>query len=677
MPANAEPSYSSGPRSISGTVPGQLDPTQPERLLHVPGSTLSFASFHPLAASSSQNTTSMRQSSINKDLYRPKRVVIETTPGPRGESFWRFVPRARREESVENEGAWPRAVEICGEMIYCSQDQWDVYKLDPEYDCFVRAPPNFTVISKKKGKDRGGLHDLPSAAAATMHRSPPPHSKRRFPSSSSDERLSPEFRKRFRTFVSISDDSSEDGNEGPQYISDSDDEIDEVEEIIVDGFTRARRTGSISPGSSRLPKTARCIGPRSRLQHRRKVAEEKRRLRREKIATRTKMASELSEKDQEMIDLTMEDDEPTVSKANLNGRSGNFPCPTTTKRKISPTDELSARNGSSRPDDVDRRAPETTEQQKSKRPRLFSPTSARRELKERRAERERRMREQYKERANLWNETQHQTFLNDILADVPEDLAEKIRRNGINSRAEVRSGANASEIDEEAMRRAAIEESQRKLAELEKDKPLWEEAARKRMERERAAEEARRAKKEEEQRRATQAEDRRRRRETEQAEAELRARAARERAEREKEQERRRRQQQHERWTSGPWTTQRALERYKLLCETFDTSKFTPSDPVTFEIVPWPVLHTPATLTVEDVDWTAVEAFFNAVKPHLRAQDYKTFVEKSHKRFHPDRWRARGLLKSVEDIELRDCLEVAANTVAQALTPLWREVKGG
>lgn len=40
------------------------------------------------------------------------------------------------------------------------------------------------------------------------------------------------------------------------------------------------------------------------------------------------------------------------------------------------------------------------------------------------------MREQYKERANLWNETQHQTFLNDILADVPEDLAEKIRRNG-------------------------------------------------------------------------------------------------------------------------------------------------------------------------------------------------------------------------------------------------------
>lgn len=45
-------------------------------------------------------------------------------------------------------------------------------------------------------------------------------------------------------------------------------------------------------------------------------------------------------------------------------------------------------------------------------------------------------------------------------------------------------------------------------------------------------------------------------------------------------------------------------------------------------------------------------------------------------RFHPDRWRARGLLKSMEDHDERGFIEVAANTVAQALTPLWREVKG-
>ena len=45
-------------------------------------------------------------------------------------------------------------------------------------------------------------------------------------------------------------------------------------------------------------------------------------------------------------------------------------------------------------------------------------------------------------------------------------------------------------------------------------------------------------------------------------------------------------------------------------------------------------------------------------------------------RFHPDRWRARGLLKSMQDDDGRGFVEVAANTVAQALTPLWREVKG-
>jgi len=78
---------------------------------------------------------------------------------------------------------------------------------------------------------------------------------------------------------------------------------------------------------------------------------------------------------------------------------------------------------------------------------------------------------------------------------------------------------------------------------------------------------------------------------------------------------------------------------------------------------------------VEDIEWAAVEKFFESVKPHMRLQDYKAFVEKSHRRFHPDRWRARGLLTSIPDDEDRECIEVAANTVAQALTPLWRQVK--
>lgn len=145
------------------------------------------------------------------------------------------------------------------------------------------------------------------------------------------------------------------------------------------------------------------------------------------------------------------------------------------------------------------------------------------------------------------------------------------------------------------------------------------------------------------------------------------------------EKERLRREEQHrqqeERYSCGPWTTQRALERYKTLAEAFDTVQFSPENPVSFGAVPWPVLHKPSRFTVEDVDWTAVEAFFAAVRTHMRAADYQAFVEKSHRRFHPDRWRARRILQSVEDDELRACLEVAANTVAQAITPLWREVK--
>jgi hypothetical protein len=87
------------------------------------------------------------------------------------------------------------------------------------------------------------------------------------------------------------------------------------------------------------------------------------------------------------------------------------------------------------------------------------------------------------------------------------------------------------------------------------------------------------------------------------------------------------------------------------------------------------VLHHPSRLTVEDVDWSAVERFFATVKTSMRPQDYKDFVERSHRRFHPDRWRARKLWSAIRDDVERSCLEVAANTVAQAITPIWREVK--
>jgi hypothetical protein len=214
--------------------------------------------------------------------------------------------------------------------------------------------------------------------------------------------------------------------------------------------------------------------------------------------------------------------------------------------------------------------------------------------------------------------------------------------------------------DEESARRAAIAESQRKLAELEADRPLWEEQARKRAMQEKAEQEAQQAKAERKRAEAARAESERRAK-TLREEQEIRRREEALRREREEmaRREREKRQQQ-QRWSYGPWTVTRALERYRTLCESFDGTKFSPNEPLTFEAVPWPVLTSPVSFTVEDVDWDGVEKFFDAVRYEMRTQDYVSLVEKSHRRFHPDRWRSRGLLKSVMDDVDRGCLEVGA-----------------
>lgn len=223
-------------------------------------------------------------------------------------------------------------------------------------------------------------------------------------------------------------------------------------------------------------------------------------------------------------------------------------------------------------------------------------------------------------------------------------------------------------------REAEIAESIRKLRELEKDRPVWEAQRKQREARERAEEQERLAKAERRQREVEQEQQERR----EAAEREKRrAQQEAERLAREEELRQReiRQRRQRQRWESGPWTTHRALERYRMLSEEFDAAKFTSGQLVTFHDIPWPVLHAPSRMTVEDVDWSAVEAFFAMVKPHMRLQDYMEFVEKSHRRFHPDRWRARKIWAAVTDEVERGYLEVAANTVAQAITPIWRAIK--
>lgn len=108
-PSNVPPQSSSShkaPLSLFGTTVGVLDPTQPARLLSSPDAKLSFASFHPRAAGNSSRL------SAHDELCTSKRIVVETLPT--GESFWRWVPRARGVQSVEEEGRFPRVIDICG-----------------------------------------------------------------------------------------------------------------------------------------------------------------------------------------------------------------------------------------------------------------------------------------------------------------------------------------------------------------------------------------------------------------------------------------------------------------------------------------------------------------------------------------------------------------------------------
>ncbi|KII92912.1 hypothetical protein PLICRDRAFT_155823 [Plicaturopsis crispa FD-325 SS-3] len=581
-------------RSIGGSTPGLLDPTQPARLLRLAGSKLSFASFDPRTAFVGE-MPDMRKLSLKDELYRPKRVVVETTPT--GESFWRFVPSARKEVGVENEGTWPRVIEICGELVNCSRDQWDIYKLDPHYDCLVRAYPKLSVISPAKITQR------PKAES-----SKPQSSKRR---SRSPGRASPSpiDNKRQRKNVPC--------GASVFSVDSSDDEEAEVAYMMIDddGVPRARSAGA-----------------GDRLKEFRAAKERNRQIRRENIIR----ASAKSNASPDEMDIS-----PIVP-----------PTDNTAKRKGPSASETNGTDGSAT----------------SKRHRTVSPSSVRHEMSEKTFRRTQKKKDRIAAQLNAWREEKHRAFMNDILADVPEQGPEL--NGAANHQEPPMNDAWDSESEDdyedeaEAARLAAIEESRRKLAELEADRPLWEEEAKKRAARQHAEEEERRARAAERKRAEAKAAEEARRAEREKAEREEAQRRRQEETAR-KERERRQRQQR-ERWSYGQWTSQRALERYRSLADAFDSAKFSPEEPLTFEAVPWPVLHSPVTFTVEMVDWSAVESFFTAVRSHMRPQDYKIFIEASHRRFHPDRWRSRRILASIADEDERGCLEVAATTVSQA-----------
>jgi hypothetical protein len=115
-----------------------------------------------------------------------------------------------------------------------------------------------------------------------------------------------------------------------------------------------------------------------------------------------------------------------------------------------------------------------------------------------------------------------------------------------------------------------------------------------------------------------------------------------------------------------------AQERFQVVCDEFDTTTFSEQQPLVFENVPWPVLHRPDSLKVSSIDWSAVEAFFRQFRAQLPLFVYKDVVEKTLRRFHPDRWSSRGILATVFDEAMREKIREAGNVVSQAITPIWR-----
>ncbi len=65
-------------------------------------------------------------------------------------------------------------------MIQCSQDQWDVYKLDPLYACFVRTHPQPTQITRVTQAESAPQNSQRKRRASTSpERSAPPPSRRK------------------------------------------------------------------------------------------------------------------------------------------------------------------------------------------------------------------------------------------------------------------------------------------------------------------------------------------------------------------------------------------------------------------------------------------------------------------------------------------------------------------
>ena len=252
---------------------------------------------------------------------------------------------------------------------------------------------------------------------------------------------------------------------------------------------------------------------------------------------------------------------------------------------------------------------------------------------------------------------------------------------------EVLERKNAQKMQESINRRARDDAQKAKNVEEERRKVQVAEARQRMLEM--LAEEEEEKRRVDERRKATE----KARREREEAERKARENEERERKERERKGKLRREQEwetatrseelrcKHRdeiKWGYRRWTELCALERCRALMDEFEQFRFSESQPLTVRSVPWPVLEDPFRFDPSDLEWWMVEQFFGKAKSLIGTdvKEYNQLIERSHRMFHPDRWKSRRLLQSVKNRVLRDTLERAGNIVSQAVTPLWKESRG-
>lgn len=499
-----------------------------------------------------------------------------------------------------------------------TQDQWDIHKLDPEYDCFVPALPCVPTITRTMST----THIVESDETSL---SDPPHTPQMMPGSIDDMTPTPKAKRHAHH-----EDDSPRRRKKTMTASSADFDKMNVDEDLFYG-----------PSMPVPQPTAE------------DVANKKRR----RVSDRLGETSTIPRNKKET---------PTRTCAGANWMiywllSGRL----TYVVGSSVFAALSANGGRASATDL---SPTP-----AKRVRTRSPNAVKRSMEQKRIDRQKKRKADMEKRLKERRKGMNRAFWEGIGLVTFDDDPQVAPVQSESDDSEACPGDYDSEsiledeADAETERLAKIEESRRKLAELEKDKPLWEESARKRQEREAEQEHIRQ-------------QARARRREEERLEC---ARAARSQRETRSEEEQRR---EHEArlkeyrlrmFVTQPrsafrWNSQRALERYVRSAAAFDAAKFSAGNPLTFASVPWPVLR--GSFSVQDVDWDTVEAFFKETQRLLTPAEFKDLVEKSQRRFHPDRWRSRRLLLSLENETERDLLEVAGSTVAQVITPLWTQV---